>query len=579
MLTDLTRKSPDIFDPRKDAVASARIKEGEVTAVADQRPENAQWHDLSLPDLQRHARTPHLDVVKAHSSVFRAKFPELRGRLWGWRQKEMSELLADPSPKGERFRETISSLAASEVRAAVRGLIHDSSKALPLPHELFDQLLLQGVVRIPSADQINIQQLLEEKNPKQLLRAAEIIWRYSGIEGLAGDHAYSDVEGPPDASLLEYHGSPSRQGIDVKSRVAWSNEYSSALVTKTPIIMSNMEANSDLVSSELARKAGVMPALFSCAPEDRLQAARNFGKDILITVRTSDDEMKLAKQILDAGGNVHIEMANAHNHVGLACVTELKEYIRQQNYSSPRFVTIGKSVGGAFVIAAIMAGADGVFVNRGSSMICSTPTVTGLGIRTWSAIWEAAIAQRIAFILTGRDVPVSGDAGISSGADITKLMLAGAEGGMVGTTFIRTIDSPPKKYRIELPDESTEWRTESWGDASEKAKERERERKLKMGLPVTDLAAVAAQGVETTQSIPTNRAGDPVTIEDVAKRIALELQGAIGDLNAQSASELPVERRGGVFRFPEEGALLELKAKRKPLPQGKVKEERASRIG
>lgn len=577
MLHRINDKSPDLFDSRAN-IPSVSIPEGRSSAVAEQHPEDAKWHDLSLDGLREMTRTPSGDIIKANRKLFKNSFPEIRHERKGWKQEEITNLLQDPSARGNRFRETISSVAATEVRNAVRGLIHDSSKALPLPHDLFDSLLLQGAIRIPSDELIPLEDLKNCRDAKTIIAAAKKIWLYSGFEGIAGDHAYSDIENPPDSTLSKYHGNRSRQGINLQSRVAWSDVYRSALVTRAPIAMSNMEANSDLESSRLARQAGVLPALFSSPPEQRREAARMFGNDGFITVRTSSSELALAKELLDLGANVHIELANAFNHLGIEAVMRLKSYIRKQNYDKPRFVTLGKGVSGAYFLAALLAGADGVFVNRGSSMICSTPTVTGSGIRTCSAVYEAALAQRLGLILTGRDVPVWGDAGISCGADILKLMFAGAEGGMVGTTFIRTVDSPPRKDKVLLQNGSYEYRTESWGDASRKAQLRRLDESTNNSERKE--VQVAPQGVETTHSIPLRADGEPVTIDDVATRLRLEIQGGVGDACAESVSEIPRTRRGLTTRFPEEGALLELKAKQKlALAGGEVVETRASRIG
>jgi hypothetical protein len=334
--------------------------------------------------------------------------------------------------------------------------------------------------------------------------------------------------------------------------------------------MSNMEALADIEAARKGREAGVMPTLFSGPREKRLAAAQEFGRDILITVRTSGAEIALAKEILDRGASVHIELANAHSHIGLETILVLKDYIRSKiesgEYSDPRFVTIGKSVGGAFYISAVLAGADGVFVNRGSSMICSTPTVTGSGIRTWSAVYETALAQRLSFVLTGKDVPYWADAGISEGGDILKSMVGGAEGSMVGTALIRTSDSPPRKVKVQLGDGQREWRTESWGDASPKGQRH----KTRQG--------VAAQGVATTHSIPLRDDGEPVTIRDVAEKMVLEIKAGGADAYVESVSELPIYGRANAVRFPEEGALLELKAKQK-LPTGTVLTELPARVG
>ena len=562
MLDNLTIRQPDLFDSRQ-SIPKQQFSAGDVSALCPQDPASDRWYDLDLQGLRDHCRVPATDLVRSYIDRFLPSFPALNeGGV-----TELAKLVSDPTPQGARFRDAVTTAASSDVVKGIRELVLNSSKALPTPHVLFDRLLMAGAARLPSEELLPLKDLLNRRDAKTLIEAGKFIWRYSGFEGIAGDHGYADLENPPDATLANYHGNPSRAGFDVKSRVAWSDEFQTALVTKTPIAMSNMEALADVEAARKSIEAGVMATLFSGPREKRLNAAAELKHNILITVRTSESEIRLAKQILDLGSNVHIELANAHSHVGLETVMILKDYIRAQHYDSPRFVTIGKSVGGAFYIAAVLAGADGVFVNRGSSMICSTPTVTGSGIRTWSAIYETALAQRIALILTGKDVPNWADAGVNSGGDILKAMVAGAEGSMVGTALIRTIESPGRKLFVELPDGNTEWRTESWGDASPKGQRHKDNR-----------GGVAAQGVSTTHSIPRRQDGEPVTIADVANKMVLEMKAGGADAYVQSVSELPRNRYVNFIRFPEEGALLELKAKEK-LPSGKIVREIAPRVG
>jgi hypothetical protein len=577
MLTNQPRHN--LFDSRR-GIPHVKIQDGDATGLLEQKPAEDRWYDLNLSGLRRHTRTPVKEInTGATRDLLSAQFPN--------HQREFIEdqLLVDPSDAGQRFRDSVMQAASGHVVEAMRRFVLNSSTALPTPHVLFDRLLLQGAVRLPSEDVMPLSEVLECRDPQQILEIARYIWRYSGFEGVCGDHGYQDLENPPNMTLARYHGNPSRAGFNVQSRVAWSHEFQQALVTRTPIAMSNMEALADSVAATKGRQIGLMPTLFSAPSDQRIQVARDFGRDILITVRTSQKEIALAKVLLDIGANVHIELANAHSHIGLGALIELKDHVRAKirsgDYKTPRFVTIGKSVGGAFYIAAVLAGADGVFVNRGSSIICSTPTVSGSGIRTWSAVYETALAQRLTYILSGKDVPFWADAGINSGADILKAMVAGAEGSMVGTALIRTIDSPPAKTllllnyswwrslaaRIGLPVKwQTEWRTESWGDASPKG-QRHRTRD-----------GVAPQGVVTTQSIPLGHDGQPVTMKEVVESMVLQIKAGGADAAVESASEIPTSPNANFIRFPDAGAQTELKAKSKA-PRGEVVREFPARVG
>lgn len=550
-----------IFESRLP-LSSVSIPDGKTTAIAAQEPKRDTFHDLTFSDLNTGSRETLGDITRNKETVemLRATFPKSRGKIWGVKSAEVRRLVNDDGPEGKRFREAIWHSSHARGIASLKNFILNPDRALPHPHDLFNKLLSTGQIRLPSEELLPTKELLSS-DPARIMLTAEKLWGYSGFEGVAGNFSYSDIEDPPGATKARYHGSDSRAGINVQSRIAWSDIYESALVTRTPIVLSNMEAAADRKSCRLAAAAGVTPFLFSSEPGERLAAASELGSDVFITVRTSASEIRLAKELLRLGANVHIELANSYNPRGLSTTIELKDYIRSENFAEPRFVSLGKSVGGPAYIASVLAGADLVITNRGGSPICSTPEVTGRGLRTWSSCYEMALAQHLIFLLTGKDVPQVADAGIRSGGDITRAATAGAEGGMVGTAFVKTIDSPTEKGKGK----DGRWYSFNFGDASRKANGKRQ---------------VADQGISGWWAIPENEQGDPRTIRDLATQFIEQIQASVGDGgNTEDFLQLPIQDYSGLIRVPGEHARKEASARLPDQPDpAKFTEHRETRL-
>ncbi len=84
------------------------------------------------------------------------------------------------------------------------------------------------------------------------------------------------------------------------------------------------------------------------------------------------------------------------------------------------------------------AGADGVKVGIGPGSICTTRTVTGVGVPQLSAVYLAAKA------VEGYDIPVIADGGIKNSGDIAKALAAGASSVMLGSMLAGTDAAPGK---------------------------------------------------------------------------------------------------------------------------------------
>ncbi len=82
------------------------------------------------------------------------------------------------------------------------------------------------------------------------------------------------------------------------------------------------------------------------------------------------------------------------------------------------------------------AGADGLRVGQGGSMICTTRVVAGVGCPQLRAIYNcAAVAEKY-------EVPVCADGGVRYSGDVVKAIAAGAFSVMVGGLFAGTDEAP-----------------------------------------------------------------------------------------------------------------------------------------
>src|SRR5438094_6310409 len=127
-----------------------------------------------------------------------------------------------------------------------------------------------------------------------------------------------------------------------------------------------------------------------------------------------------------------VTIDSAHGHS-----TRVLEAIQTIKSKLPEVDLIAGNVGtfdGACELA--RAGVDAIKVGIGPGSICTTRVVTGAGVPQITAIAEAYRATKDA------NIPVIADGGIKYSGDITKALAAGAGGGMIGSLFAGTDESP-----------------------------------------------------------------------------------------------------------------------------------------
>jgi IMP dehydrogenase len=93
------------------------------------------------------------------------------------------------------------------------------------------------------------------------------------------------------------------------------------------------------------------------------------------------------------------------------------------------------------------AGADAIKVGIGAGAVCTTRTVAGVGYPQLSSILEVADADL--------GVPLIGDGGVTSSADIAKALIAGASVVMIGSLIAGADECPGS---IVVAADGTKWR-------------------------------------------------------------------------------------------------------------------------
>jgi len=94
----------------------------------------------------------------------------------------------------------------------------------------------------------------------------------------------------------------------------------------------------------------------------------------------------------------------------------------------------------------IEAGASGILVGIGPGAACTTRHVLGLGVPQVTATADCAAARDVHYKKTGKYVPMITDGGMVSSGDICKAFASGADAVMIGSAFVKSVESPGKGY-------------------------------------------------------------------------------------------------------------------------------------
>ena len=120
----------------------------------------------------------------------------------------------------------------------------------------------------------------------------------------------------------------------------------------------------------------------------------------------------------------------------------LKDFIR--HYEIP--VVVGGCTSYQAALHLMRTGAAGVLVGAGSGAAGTTRRVLGVGIPMATAIADARAARMRHLDETGVYVHVIADGGMTTGGDIAKAIVCGADAVMVGTPLAAAVEAPGRGY-------------------------------------------------------------------------------------------------------------------------------------
>jgi len=160
---------------------------------------------------------------------------------------------------------------------------------------------------------------------------------------------------------------------------------------------------------------------------------------------TPQRTLELAPQILRAEPDLFViqgTVVSAEHVSRHAEPLNLKDFIR--HYEIP--VVVGGCTSYQAALHLMRTGAAGVLVGAGSGAAGTTRRVLGVGIPMATAIADARAARMRHLDETGVYVHVIADGGMSTGGDIAKAVVCGADAVMVGTPLAAAVESPGRGF-------------------------------------------------------------------------------------------------------------------------------------
>jgi IMP dehydrogenase len=182
----------------------------------------------------------------------------------------------------------------------------------------------------------------------------------------------------------------------------------------------------DLVAARIAelRAAGITVAV-ACSPQHTLTLAPHI--------------LKAEPDLLVIQGTV---VSAEHVSRGGTEPLNLKDFIR--HYEIP--VIVGGCTSYQAALHLMRTGAAGVLVGAGSGAAGTTRRVLGIGVPMATAIADARAARMRHLDETGVYVHVIADGGMTTGGDIAKAVVCGADAVMIGTPLAAAAEAPGRGF-------------------------------------------------------------------------------------------------------------------------------------
>jgi GMP reductase len=272
---------------------------------------------------------------------------------------------------------------------------------------------------------------------------------------------FDDVLMEPKRSTLS-----SRRDVDMTRKFKFRN--SGKIMEFTPIFASNMDGVGTFSMAKVLQEHKMMTVITKSTTLDQWKEAVGSGlrlQSVSVCTGTNKiwdpeaEDYARMKQVLDSFPDVKmitVDVANAYHQ-------NFVDFIKMVRDEFPdKVIVAGNVVTPEMVEELIINGADMVKIGIGPGSVCTTRTMTGIGVPQFSAIVECADAAN------GVDGHIMADGGCVWPGDIAKAFGGGAHAVMIGGMLAGHDES-------EQP--VTDGKIEFYGMSSDRAREKHGKRK------------------------------------------------------------------------------------------------------
>jgi len=272
---------------------------------------------------------------------------------------------------------------------------------------------------------------------------------------------FDDVLMEPKRSTLS-----SRRDVDMTRKFKFRN--SGKIIEFTPIFASNMDGVGTFSMAKVLQEHKMMTVITKSTTLDQWKEAVGSGlrlQSVSVCTGTNKiwdpeaEDYARMKQVLDSFPDVKmitIDVANAYHQ-------NFVDFIKMVRDEFPdKVIVAGNVVTPEMVEELIINGADMVKIGIGPGSVCTTRTMTGIGVPQFSAIVECADAAN------GVDGHIMADGGCVWPGDIAKAFGGGAHAVMIGGMLAGHDES-------EQP--VVDGKVEFYGMSSDRAREKHGKRK------------------------------------------------------------------------------------------------------
>jgi IMP dehydrogenase len=180
----------------------------------------------------------------------------------------------------------------------------------------------------------------------------------------------------------------------------------------------------------------------------RIAEVKDAGVTCAVAV-TPHRTLELAEEVLKAEPDLLVIQATVVSAEHVSRTTDalnLKDFIR--HYEIP--VVVGGCTSYQSALHLMRTGAAGVLVGSGSGVGSTIRTVLGIGVPLATALADARAARMRHLDETGVYVHVIADGGMTSGGDIAKAVVCGADAVMIGTPLAAAHEAPGKGWHWSI---------------------------------------------------------------------------------------------------------------------------------